>query len=38
LKQKNDIILKKILNEFDNSKNLSESLQIIRRGANARQR
>lgn len=38
LKQKNDITLKKILNEFDNSKNLSESLQIIRRGANARQR
>jgi 4-phosphopantoate---beta-alanine ligase len=38
LKQKNDIILKKILNEFDNRKNLSESLQIIRRGANARQR
>ena len=38
LKQKNDITLKKILNEFDNSKNLSESLQSIRRGANARQR
>jgi 4-phosphopantoate--beta-alanine ligase len=38
LKQKNDLILKKILNEFDNSKNLSESLQIIQRGANARQR
>ena len=38
LKQKNDITLKKMLNEFDNSKNLSESLQIIRRGANARQR
>jgi 4-phosphopantoate--beta-alanine ligase len=38
LKQKNDIILKKILNEFDNRKNLSESLLIIRHGANARQR
>ena len=36
LKQKNDIILKKILNEFDNSKNLSKSLEIIRRGANER--
>ncbi len=36
LKQKNDRILKKILNEFDNSKNLTESLEIIRRGANAR--
>jgi 4-phosphopantoate--beta-alanine ligase len=36
LKQKNDRILKKILNGFDNSKNLAESLEIIRRGANAR--
>ena len=36
LKQKNDRILKKILNGFDNSKNLTESLEIIRRGANAR--
>lgn len=38
LKQKNGEILKKIVNEFDNSKNLSESLEIIRRGVNARQR
>ena len=36
LKQKNERILKKILNGFDNSKNLTESLEIIRRGANAR--
>ena len=36
LKQKNDRILKKILNGFDNSKNMTESLEIIRRGANAR--
>jgi 4-phosphopantoate---beta-alanine ligase len=38
LKQKNGEILKKIVNEFDNSKNLSESLEIIRCGVNARQR
>jgi 4-phosphopantoate--beta-alanine ligase len=38
LKKKNDKILKKVVNEFDNSKNLSESLQIIRCGVNARQR
>jgi 4-phosphopantoate---beta-alanine ligase len=38
LKQKDDKILKKIVDEFDNSKNLSESLEIIRCGANARQR
>ncbi|HKG71332.1 MAG TPA: 4-phosphopantoate--beta-alanine ligase [Nitrososphaeraceae archaeon] len=38
LKQKNGEILKKIVNEFDNSKNLSESLKIIRCGVNARQR
>ena len=38
LKQKKDKILKKIVNEFDNTKNLSESLEIIRCGVNARQR
>jgi 4-phosphopantoate---beta-alanine ligase len=38
LKQKNDKVLKKIVDEFDNSKNLSESLEIIRCGVNARQR
>ena len=38
LKQKNGEILKKIVNEFDNSKNLSETLEIIRCGVNARQR
>jgi 4-phosphopantoate---beta-alanine ligase len=38
LKQKDDKILRKIVDEFDNSKNLSESLDIIRCGANARQR
>jgi phosphopantothenate synthetase len=38
LKPKDDKILKKIVDEFDNSKNLSESLEIIRCGANARQR
>src|SRR5829696_757010 len=35
LKQKNGEILKKIVNEFNNSKNLSESLEIIRCGMNA---
>jgi 4-phosphopantoate--beta-alanine ligase len=38
LKQKKGQILKKIVNEFDNTKNLSESLEIIRCGVNARQR
>ena len=38
LKLKDDKILKKIVDEFDNSKNLSESLEIIRCGAIARQR
>jgi 4-phosphopantoate---beta-alanine ligase len=38
LKQKNDKVLKKIVDEFDNSKNLSESLEIIRCGVNAKQR
>jgi 4-phosphopantoate--beta-alanine ligase len=38
LKQKSGEILKKIVNEFNNSKNLSESLEIIRCGVNAIQR
>ena len=38
LKQKSGEILKKIVNEFDNSKNLSVSLEIIRCGVNARHR
>ena len=38
LKQQNDKILKKIVNEFDNSKNLMESLEIIRYGVDARER
>jgi 4-phosphopantoate--beta-alanine ligase len=38
LKQQNGEILKRIVNEFDNSKNLSESLEIIRCGVHARHR
>ena len=38
LKQQNGEILKRIVNEFDNSKNLSESLEIIRCGVHARYR
>jgi 4-phosphopantoate---beta-alanine ligase len=38
LKQKSGEILKKIVNEFDKSKNLSVSLEIIRCGVNARHR
>jgi 4-phosphopantoate---beta-alanine ligase len=38
LKQKSGEILKKIVNEFDNSKNLSVSLETIRCGVNARHR
>lgn len=38
LKQQNGEILKRIVNEFDNSKNLSESLEIIRCGVDARYR
>jgi 4-phosphopantoate---beta-alanine ligase len=38
LKQQNGKILKRIVNEFDNSKNLSESLEIIRCGVHARHR
>jgi 4-phosphopantoate--beta-alanine ligase len=36
LKEQNGEILKRIVNEFDNSKNLSESLEIIRCGVDAR--
>jgi 4-phosphopantoate--beta-alanine ligase len=38
LKEQNGEILKRIVNEFDNSKNLSESLEIIRCGVDARYR
>lgn len=38
LKEQNGEILKRIVNEFDNSKNLSESLEIIRCGVHARYR
>ncbi len=38
LKQQNGEILRRIVNEFDNRKNLSESLEIIRCGAHARHR
>ena len=38
LKEQNGEILKRIVNEFDNSKNLSESLEIIRCGVHARHR
>ena len=38
LKEQNGEILNRIVNEFDNSKNLSESLEIIRCGADARYR
>ncbi len=38
LKEQNGEILKTIVNEFDNSKNLSESLEIIRCGVDARYR
>jgi 4-phosphopantoate--beta-alanine ligase len=38
LKQQNGEILKRIVNEFDNSKNLSESLEVIRCGVHARHR
>jgi 4-phosphopantoate--beta-alanine ligase len=38
LKEQNGEILNRIVNEFDNSKNLSESLEIIRCGVDARYR
>jgi 4-phosphopantoate--beta-alanine ligase len=38
LKQQNGEFLKRIVNEFDNSKNLSQSLEIIRCGVHARHR
>ncbi len=38
LKQQNSEILKRIVNEFDNRKNLSDSLEIIRCGVHARHR